>query len=114
MRFTGGMVVKCTDTIKLIDADGSIVTVSSKDETINDLRSNFLLLWKHCQSCLEHCSLIEKTLNMLPGTTFPVTIGRRPASAVPKGKENMYSPQMVMIIVVVIRSTVQCFFLAFF
>lgn len=96
--FAGGMVTRCTDTIKLVDPDGIAMTISSTEQAVN-LGPNFLLLWKHCMSCLEHCMLIEKTLSTLPGTTFPVTVGRRPASAMPKGKENIInSPQMVRII----------------
>lgn len=94
MSLSGGMVTKCTETIKLTDADGHTLSISARNSP-NELGPNFLLLWKHCQSCLEHCTLIEKTLSKLPGTTFPVTVGRRPASATPKGKENLNSPQMV-------------------
>lgn len=91
------MVTKCADTIKLMDSEGSSVSLSSAEQA-NLLGPNYLLLWKHCMSCLKHCMLIEKALCILPGTTFPVTVGRRPASVLPKEKENISnSPQMVNI-----------------
>lgn len=91
------MITKCADTIKMTDAEGHTTIMPSSEEP-RELGPNLSLLWKHCMSCLEHCVLVEKSLSKLTGTTFPVIIGRRPASAMPKEKENFpNSPQMVNI-----------------
>lgn len=92
--YDGSKVTKSyTEGIKIIELDGHSVSLSS-EEQITTLRSAYQLLWKQTQQFLEHCLLIERTLDALPGTTFPIIIGRRPIN-VSQGKENIQTtPQM--------------------
>ncbi|GLV35155.1 Sak kinase [Carabus blaptoides fortunei] len=93
--YDGGKVTKSsTEGIKLIDCEGHSVSLSSGEQSGN-LGSTYQLLWRQTEQCFDHCLLIERTLATLPGTTFPVIIGRRPGSAQPRGKENLQrTPQM--------------------
>lgn len=92
--YDGSKVTKSnTEGIKIIELDGHSVSLSS-EEQIATLRSAYQLLWKQTQQFLDHCLLIERTLDALPGTTFPVIIGRRPIN-LSHGKENIQTtPQM--------------------
>lgn len=54
------------------------------------LSATFELMFNHMQECHNHCLLLESTLSQLPGSNFPIIVGRRPSNFAntSTGKEN--------------------------
>nr|XP_022919763.1 serine/threonine-protein kinase PLK4 [Onthophagus taurus] len=94
--YEGGKVTSSSNEgVTIIDSVGTRLNFKSNDQT--DLPTSLNLLWIHAQEAKNHCCLLERTLNELPGQkNFPIIVGRRPNSNLngTPGKENRTQPLM--------------------
>ncbi|XP_044757238.1 serine/threonine-protein kinase PLK4 [Coccinella septempunctata] len=84
----GGKVVQSSaEGIVLTDRSGKTFTFKRTEECSN-LSGTLEFMWKHAVKMKKHCLLLEESLRRLPGTNFPIIVGRRPSSVAASGKEN--------------------------
>lgn len=78
--FDGGKVIQSsTEGIVLNDLSGDKYHFK-KPEECEVLTGHLCFMWNHTIECQKHCVLLEKTLSTIPGSNFPVIIGRRPCN----------------------------------
>lgn len=78
--YDGSKIVQTSnDQIKITDPDGYPIAFSCARDENSPVRAQ----WIHYQQCLDHCKVLELTLNNVSsdGECFPIIIGRRPAIA---------------------------------
>ncbi|XP_045468652.1 serine/threonine-protein kinase PLK4 [Harmonia axyridis] len=84
----GGKVVQSTaEGIAVTDRSGKTFSFKRSEECSN-LSGTLEFMWKHAVKMKKHCLLLEESLSRLPGTNFPIIVGRRPSSIASSGKEN--------------------------
>ncbi|XP_055530528.1 serine/threonine-protein kinase PLK4 isoform X2 [Wyeomyia smithii] len=98
MFYSGTKIVKTSqEGIRIVDNNGKTVTNSANLNPVLNME------YQHFQKTLEHCLSIDQTLSAIrTGNTFPLIIGRRPASAAlvsskePHNQSNPCTPQTPM------------------
>lgn len=83
-----------SDGITIDDSTGTRYHFQNENEC-DTLTGTLELMWTHCQESVRYCRLLERTLTDLPGTAFPVIVGRRPFSDGSSGKENLSQKVLV-------------------
>lgn len=81
------MIQSSAEGIILTDPLGKSFSFKRTEECTN-LSGTLEFMWSHAVKMKKHCLLLEEALCRLPGTNFPIIVGRRPSSLAASGKEN--------------------------
>ncbi|KAK9874680.1 hypothetical protein WA026_005500 [Henosepilachna vigintioctopunctata] len=100
----GGKVIQSSaEGIVMTGASGEEFKFQRPEDCLN-LSGTLEYMWSHTLKTKKHCILLEDTLSRLPGSNFPIIVGRRPSSSLSsRGKEN--SPVMAPSFAISINTT---------